>query len=708
MLASEKTRGENHETRDESIRRRKAAFAENCRQVNEQIARCKELESTFDEPARITGPSMNRTEILDRISRTISREPFTLDEDKETDTWSYQKNNLDTLWFAYQYASMVQLKDMGISIPEEYREKLGFNSDGEKTNAESKNAISYLVTAMNNIKPNDSFDEYAELCEKMAFLKLKMCVNSGKDYSNIANALKGEENSELKARYIYNRCSGNDISTDELISTTFRRHFKKALQEKGGIDKIINIYDENVTCGELLTALGLTDEELQSFYHNRPDLESGQKKLSEIFDPEDQDLYRNDICEFVSKLMYITWMNRGLNKEVKNLSSLEKKYYDQFAENFDSDKRQTDYSSIDDWINEKGEQASTDISKIMMAEKMRKLQASLTSRKMMGVDPGTEIGRFYNNKLREKDTYIASYIKDKKDPKKVIEDIISEKKNEKLARFSVKKLPVNYDTYIDLHTGERAGKTTDEMLDNLAKCLAAANLKKLNRSFSVKDIHNGAEMLKKLLVLDVLKDDPEKLKKSLRGEDTVRELGNDLRHSLFSVKPESEKNYFAAMETLHTNMSGTKWRSSKYKELYNSISAVTDIKMNPNLTPNQRRSAIRNANIRILDAVTKYTDGKEMKRTTNDGQDSFDNALDAMAIIEKYVPGFQIHTVKLLNKINHVRSSNPNGQELISHENFTTKYGAQHSWELLSAKRARMDMKERDRNRNNASFNKSK
>ncbi|MCR4608743.1 MAG: hypothetical protein K5750_03485 [Eubacterium sp.] len=36
-------------------------------------------------------------------------------------------------------------------------------------------------------------------------------------------------------------------------------------------------------------------------------------------------------------------------------------------------------------------------------------------------------------------------------------------------------------------------------------------------------------------------------------------------------------------------------------------------------------------------------------RRSDKGKDSFDNALDAMAIIEKHVPGFSIHSIKLIN-----------------------------------------------------------
>lgn len=695
MESSKRTKFRHKESELESTKRRTADFEENCRQINEQIALCKEFENTFNDPAQIRGKSMDRLKLLDRISKTISRQAVTLDENKKSFTWNNQASDLDTLWFANQYANMFTLKKQGDQIPEQYREKLGFNLYGDATREDEKEAKIYLYSARNYYTPNKTIEEYINLIEQMAFLKAKVCVNSGKDYYNIAQALNGQENSELKAKYLYNSYASYDMLFDEYLTEDFHASFIDTLL-KGGIDKLVDLDDKDTTCDDLLFSLGFTEEDMQRQYKQYPNLRSA--KLSDIIDSEDPASFRRNVCEYVVSLLYTKHSKIGNDKAVARMSSLEKKYYSLFAQNKSSEKNNFDYSKINGWIKEEGEKISKDLDSVMLAEKMQRVQVSLTSKKLMGVDPKSEVGRFYYNKLREEDTYVSALLKDKKEPKKIIKDIISERKNERLAKFSVKKLPVNYDTYIVLHTAERAGETTDEMVDNLAKCLAASALKAQHKPFSVKSIRNAAEEMKKLLVLDVLKSDPNRLREALRGEDTVKRIGNELRYNLFSVKPESEKKFFSEMERLHSSMPTSKWRSSKYKEFYNAVNALSDIKSDKSLTPEKRKSAIRNANIRIYRAILNYTEGKEKLQGSSESKDSFENALDAMAIIEKYVPGFKVHTQNLLNKINSVRNNNnPDAPDYISHNDFTKKYGADHSWNLLSAKRAKLDQKQRKR-----------
>ena len=97
---------------------------------------------------------------------------------------------------------------------------------------------------------------------------------------------------------------------------------------------------------------------------------------------------------------------------------------------------------------------------------------------------------------------------------------------------------VSHERYIELHTGRNAGKTPEEKVDHLAKCLAAYTLKKTGQKFDLKQIHKYAGRMKKTYALDTLKQFPDRLNEALKDYEAVLKTGRDLRSCIYGVKEE--------------------------------------------------------------------------------------------------------------------------------------------------------------------------
>ncbi len=676
----------------EAHERHDAAYKANCEELRAQILACKEFEKTFDEPANLAGPGMDRTKLLDRMSKVLSREPNrAVDYEKVRDIWSVQNEDLDNIWIGYQFLNMSILKQSGDLFSEEKREKYGFNPDGDVSKSEMEFAKDFAKAVLKNCAEEKNLPTLKKLIQSVGRFRIKCIVKVGKDYDDIRNALEGEENADLKARYLfaehavqfgYPGLDEIDYSLNTVVTEMI---------PNGALADEVDMNDKNLTIGEYLDAIGASEKGRAAYYKKSG--YSADKKFSEIFKNEVN--YSADVAGFAAELLITANRREGQQYEMDRLSGTDKKYLDYHENNITTEKNKADYTPIDAWIKSEGKKLGDNLEKVLLVDKMQNATATLTTMKLAGVDPKSEVGRFYRNSLDERNTYVTEVLRDKKDPDEVVEKLVNEKKSEKLVKFSVKKLPANYNIYILKHTAGRGGETADEMVDNLSKVLAASALEKMGKSFSVKGIRSTAEKLKKTLVLDVMKGDEKRLREALRDQNSAVKLGDEIRQSIFGVKPENTKHYFKEMERLYLSLSGTKGRSTKYTAFHKAVEEAAELK-DKKMSPEEMQDAIINANIKIHEAVQNYVSGKEKVRRSDKGNDSFNHALDAMAVIEKYVPGFRIHSVNLINGINKVRNdNNAEAENFISHENFTQKFGADHAREITNAQRRRQDAAQR-------------
>ena len=68
------------------------------------------------------------------------------------------------------------------------------------------------------------------------------------------------------------------------------------------------------------------------------------------------------------------------------------------------------------------------------------------------------------------------------------------------------------------------------------------------------------------------------------------------------------------------------------------------------------QSEVRIRGIEVLRAVETYIKGKKKVRHTDDGNDRFDNAIDALAVLYKTIPGMKPDIEMIVNRINTVRA----------------------------------------------------
>ena len=678
--------GEN-EPMQEAYERYKAKFEENRRKLRDQIKLCKEFEKTIENPDIGNEAQTDRIRLLDRIERNILEKKTGLEDERVNATWGMQNNDMDELWFGVQYGAMIAYKSNSDLFPEDEREQYGFNIDG----AISEDEKNYEEEIRNDSIKNrcgNTLESYRRFGESIGRINVKQKVYSGKEYNTILNALKGEENRELKARYLFNN-SGGGVMTGAVsdYASTYTENLRVAICNGGLLNGVVDLTDKNLTIKGLFNALPITEEEKQQYFSRQAE-GAAEMKVFDTFSYGADAVDMEQFSDYMSRALSGIWIARGLKKEETLLSVRDKKYSEQFTNNLDGSDTNRDevYAPIQGWVDNEGKTISDELFRARTVFNLQRSNAALDSKKKMGVDPSTEVGRFYQNSLRMKDTYVSEIVKDRKPSREVMDKIVADNKNLKLARTNIKNLPVNYDIYIEKHTGGRGGETPEKMVENLSKTLAAYSLKKLGRKFDVKTIRKMAEHIKETHNLGSLVERPAELREALRDENSALKLGDKIRNEIYSVSPERQNDYCTQLGELLNNMMNTKGRSAKYTKLYNSIRDAAALQIE-NMSPEDKASAICTANLKIIEAIKGYTKGKEKVRSTDDGKDSFDNALDALAIVSRFAPGTAGKKDKIIQDINNVRNhNNPDAANYIDAGTLEENYGVAHSKALLDAR----------------------
>ena len=655
----------------------------NTEKIKNLTKSCREFEKTNTNKPDMTGDNIDRNQLLDRIETNLDHKINRENRNDLSYLWGVQKTFLDELWFAHTYGFKNNLKVKGSIFNEKDRERLGFNIDGDVSDEEIDRSSFYNREILSQCLKNDSIDDVREMVENVARMMVKAAVNTGKIYDEIYNSLEGQENQELKARYLFNYGGGRmEMGATDDINLNMADYINKFI-DSDQFKNIVDIDDKNMTMKGMLKKLGLTEDEMNITFSDGKNPINPDDKVWEVLKNEGKVFdTRGTIKEYIYETLKSVWSKRGNKKAEADLSDTDKKYYNHFKVNIDNAEavaKKSPYGPIQNWINETGENLKEDLHKVITVEKLNMTHAVLGKRRLMGVHPTSEVGRFYHNYLKQENTYIRGILKEGKSADEVIENIVSEKKYEKLINIIPKKSLEGFDAYISLHTAGRAGDTVEKQIDNLAEVMACYGMKKLGREYNVKKIRMEAEKMKKTYCLDTLKNDPDALREALRGENTARDMGARLKKNLYGVKPEDRDNYFKDMNELLNQMMDPSKRSKAYQKLYEAVRNAAELR-DKDMSPAKKAEAIRNANIDIYDAVENYTKGKENVRRSEDGNIRFDNAIDALATVTRYVPGFAVRANRLINHVNDVRrKSNPNTDKLIDKARLTEKYGIENA-----------------------------
>ncbi len=285
-------------------------------------------------------------------------------------------------------------------------------------------------------------------------------------------------------------------------------------------------------------------------------------------------------------------------------------------------------------------------------------------------------------------------------PQKDENNIIDENDDiipEKLSKKDLKKQKASYDTYFKLHTGDFAGDDPKTRLENFAKVVTARALQQMKKKFDVDLIHRNMAYVKEIYSLDHLKQD--KLVEILQTPDSAFTAGEKIRRQAYGVKDTDWDDYVKEMKVLRDNMIAPEKRSTEYQKLYRLIDEAAKLTetygpTGQNLSNKGMHSQFIIKNIELVNAVADYMKGKKSVRSSNNGKDNFDSALDALAIVSKYSKGGMNYRVKdLLDRINHVRRKNP--ANCINKDAFTQNYGGEHAKQVKQARDQRNAAKNR-------------
>ncbi|SEF75970.1 hypothetical protein SAMN04487934_10331 [Eubacterium ruminantium] len=255
---------------------------------------------------------------------------------------------------------------------------------------------------------------------------------------------------------------------------------------------------------------------------------------------------------------------------------------------------------------------------------------------------------------------------------------------------------VKYDTYIASHTGlRRLSADHEKNVEMLSKAMAASMVKDSpdTRSYSVKMIHCLADKLKVSLKLSEMTF--EKVREILTAPENISKAIKDRSTELYLPTDENNarRNYVNALNKLSNVMMKSFDRSDEYKAMAKYIKNIGSLESYYKETPEGKAEMIENG-VNLLQATEAYMKGKKSVRHSEDGKERFDNAIDVLAVIHKYLPEMRGRVEKVVERINKVR-----GAENMNHKDHVdiTKYGPERA-EKAALERMKRDSgaKEKD------------
>ena len=511
--------------------------------------------------------------------------------------------------------------------------------------------------------------------EKMMIAQAKAMVLTGKNFKAVHDNIDGEYKYD-KALVVASEAGVFDLAeaeshvrSDVLSEEVFGNVFLAKLK-----------YDPNMTYEQAYNNLGFTKEEQAQL--QKPEVL--KKKLI------DMAIYKNADAEYLkdqlTRGIYDSFIKihkaRGTNKVLQNLSAEEKMFYDLGSKAFttvmtDMLKKEKEKDKIvAEW--KKGE-AAEKIKKVRIhfeKDQLNTMNAFLYGDKPIGITGKNELNGAYRDMLNKKTDYIGAILKDDPRAEAKASAVVNDEKLHKLLGSKNKKMGVTFGSYVKLHTGIRMGKTPDEMVDNLAKCMGAVILYNNGRMFDVGKIHEMAKKCKEIYSLEALKGNPEQLMNILSNSGNLTKGLNSLRDTMYNVKQDKREKYFEDLKKLADNLPTTSGHGKQYRRLNALIKEAAALK-DKNLSKDELDTEIRTANAKIFNASIEYFESKGIKKLDVEKNPRAAAALNVISVITNSTEGLKYRTTKLvvdLKKSLEARHDNAakNFEDL---GKFTQKYG---------------------------------
>ena len=238
-----------------------------------------------------------------------------------------------------------------------------------------------------------------------------------------------------------------------------------------------------------------------------------------------------------------------------------------------------------------------------------------------------------------------------------------------------KKIKEQYEYYIRQHTGENIDKSDyNKNVEQLSKVMAAIILGSSGTlTYSKKLIDITADKLKRTLYL---KEQPQvtEVKTALSSKNAARSLMEEQMYKNYQTQNGAE--LISDMKTLLGNMMSSADRSPEYKAMVMGVKRIAE--MDPaSVSSIKGQSALIVANSELMRRIDGYMKGKKSVRRSDDGKERFNNALDALAVLNKHVKGAESITKDIVGRINQVRNANNEmHKDYVDIDNFGPKRAA--------------------------------
>ena len=611
--------------------------------------------------------------------------------DYQKETYKNQKTLQDKLWFLYEYGLSKKL-----TIDKEkydYSDKKGKEFTLPKEEVDFQNEITESLR--NDLKNKASVDEYKKVFKLFGGMSAKNKILLGQQYFNIVDALPEDdpyksEKAEMLTLY------GNyhtDVHYFERWSDDFKKNIRNDFCDLLKKDNTIDL--DTLTYSQMFDYFGYPDA--SEFFEK-----SRKSRHDVIYDDIEGhgNLTKEEkiqkVCEYIFNTISDAYQKNAEKQYIDDLRSPNHEQDFNKAEEIYQTYKNDPKSNPD--IVEWEMMTGNDISQVLKnVNENRRLNTALmnTCRKSeRGLDEGTLSIKEECKEQNASIQYIKTAVKHEGKFKEniIINETEKDKKkfNEANVRNHPDKQEKTFENYMLIHTGTENNKDAQVNRQNLSKVMAAFTLEKLEKPFSVDNIHKTSKHIDKLYQLDDLSD--EEIKNALKNKESVLRLGESRRQQLYAIKGDRYNDFVNDMNTLKENMmSPTTINSSEYKALYKAVKKAANLNnTTAGMNDEQKSSAFINANIELINAIENYTKGKEKVRTTNNGNERINNSLDALSIVSKYttapdapdaVNQLNPKCQKIIEGINAKRNN-----KKIALDDFTNNYGATRS---VNAKKAR-------------------
>ena len=210
-----------------------------------------------------------------------------------------------------------------------------------------------------------------------------------------------------------------------------------------------------------------------------------------------------------------------------------------------------------------------------------------------------------------------------------------------------------YDRYIKSHL-VKIKNEPNKNTKNLSKALAAILLKqsKENKSFDTSLVHGQADNL--MVALDMKEFGNNKLTEMMSTPDKAKSEMYGIVVDMYETQNPAA--YIKDMKKLAEHMMKDDDRSYEYQHMVKSVRVIANMKPE-DLNTEKGKLALIGANFDLMLSVQSYMKGKKSIRFSDDGKDRFDNSLDALAVMNKYIPGCRKVVDKTVDRINIVRNA---------------------------------------------------